>query len=61
MVRAEDLRPLRLFRQDYPECRALLLYRGREPPLMGEILCLPCEEFLRALHPRSAEIDASFR
>jgi len=48
-VRDEDLRSLRTFVADYPECRALFLYRGEDRFLRRGILCLPCEEFLRQL------------
>ena len=48
-----DLRGLKSFRQDYPECKTLLLYRGKERLLKGDILCVPCEEFLRSLKPDS--------
>ncbi len=50
-VRDEDLRPLRTFRKDFPECRPLLLYRGFERLLRHGILCLSCEEFLHQLCP----------
>ena len=30
---------------------ATLLYRGSERLLRDDVLCLPCESFLRALHP----------
>lgn len=50
-VRPEDLRGLKNFAQDYPESRRLLLYRGTERLMQEGILCLPCEEFLRALAP----------
>lgn len=46
-----DLRPLRLFNDDFPESRALFLYRGKERLLRHGVLCLPCEEFLRQLKP----------
>jgi len=46
-----DLRPLRLFMEDFPESRALFLYRGRERLLRHGVLCLPCDEFLRQLEP----------
>lgn len=46
-----DLRALRAFREDYPESRALLLYRGEQRLKIHEVLCVPCEEFLRQLHP----------
>ena len=52
-----DAQGLRAFRADYPEARALLLYRGKERiALEGEILALPAEEFLLALDPRHAEL-----
>ena len=50
-VRPEDLRGLIAFRQDYPEGRCLLLYRGKERLQVEKILCLPVEQFLRALRP----------
>ena len=50
-VRPQDLRGLRAFREEYPECRALLLYRGSERLRKGEVLCVPVGEFLSALHP----------
>ncbi len=50
-VHNQDLKSLKAFRKDYPECRAALLYRGTERLLIDEILCLPCEEFLTHLVP----------
>jgi len=50
-VNDRNLRPLRLFREDFPESRALFLYRGRERLLRHGVLCLPCDEFLRRLEP----------
>ena len=50
-VRSGDLRGLRSFRQDYPEARALLLYRGPERLLIEDILCVPVEEFLKQVRP----------
>ncbi|MBI4802138.1 MAG: ATP-binding protein [Elusimicrobia bacterium] len=50
-VRDEDLRGLRAFLDDYPEAKALLLYRGRERLKRHGILCLPVEEFLKSLVP----------
>ncbi len=50
-VRSQDLRALKSFREDYPECEPLLLYRGEERLLIDGILCLPGEEFLRRLVP----------
>lgn len=50
-VRPEDLRGLRAFREDYPECRPLMLYRGTERLEIDGIPCWPVEEFLLALRP----------
>lgn len=50
-VRPKDLRGLRAFREDYPQCRALLLYRGTDRLRKGDVLCLPAEEFLPQLRP----------
>lgn len=52
-VRPEDLRGLKKFGEDFPECRRWLLYRGRERLLIDNVLCLPCEEFLLDLKPDS--------
>lgn len=50
-VRPRDLRGLRTFGEDYPECRRLLLYRGGDRLRKGDILCVPVEEFLADLRP----------
>jgi uncharacterized protein len=50
-IHTRDLAPLKAFRQDYPASRQLFLYRGNERSVIDGITCLPCEEFLRALHP----------
>jgi predicted AAA+ superfamily ATPase len=50
-LRPEDMRALRAFRDDYPDSHALLIYRGTERLLRGDVLCLPCEEFLKSLVP----------
>lgn len=52
-VRTEDLRGLRAFGQDYPEAVCWLLHRGAERFLRDGVLCLPAEDFLRALRPGS--------
>lgn len=46
-----DLRGLQSFRTDYPEARLLLVYRGRERLRVGEVTCLPCDEFLAGIRP----------
>ncbi|HXG28754.1 MAG TPA: DUF4143 domain-containing protein [Nevskiales bacterium] len=50
-VQPRDLRALRAFREDYPEAEVFLLHLGRERFAVDGILCVPCEEFLRGLHP----------
>lgn len=44
-----DLRGLKTFVQDYPECTPVFLYRGQETLRIDNITCLPCEEFLKGL------------
>jgi predicted AAA+ superfamily ATPase len=50
-VRAADLRGLKSFIDDYPECNPLLLYRGKERLEIDGVLCWPVEGFLAALRP----------
>ncbi len=53
-VQPEHLKGLRAFSEDYPEARCLLLYRGKQRLMKGNVLCLPCEDFLRGLRPGKA-------
>ena len=50
-VRRSDLRGLRSFHADYPEAQRLLLYLGDEELYLDGVRCLPCDRFLRQLHP----------
>lgn len=50
-VRKADLRSLRAFRDDYPECRPVLLYRGEHALRFHDVVCLPCDKFLVNLVP----------
>jgi uncharacterized protein len=50
-IRPEDLRGLRAFAEDYPQSRRYFLYRGEERLLIDDVLCMPCDEFLRGLRP----------
>lgn len=50
-INSKMLKGLTAFQEDYPEAQALLLYRGNERLLINNILCLPCEQFLRNLVP----------
>jgi predicted AAA+ superfamily ATPase len=44
-----DVRSLQTFQEEYKEARTLLLYRGKQRTLLRNVLCIPCEEFLRNL------------
>ena len=55
-VRPEDLRALNSFKSDYPESTAYLLYRGKERLMKNGILCMPCDEFLSRLSPKSTAL-----
>ncbi len=59
-VNSKMLKGLTAFREDYPEARALLLYRGEERLLINEILCIPCEQFLERLVPGQSIITEEF-
>jgi predicted AAA+ superfamily ATPase len=50
-VRPQDLRPLRAFGEDYPQARKILLHRGNERFIRNDILCMPCDQFLKKLQP----------
>ncbi len=50
-VRPADLRGLKAFRDDYPECKPLLLYRGVDRLEIDSIMCWPVQHFLTQLHP----------
>lgn len=58
MIRPADLRGLKSFRDEYPECSVIFLYRGRERMLRDGILCLPCGDFLSRLFPDKTIDDA---
>ena len=50
-VRPADLRGLKAFTQDYPECTPLLLYRGADMLDIDGIPCRPVNSFLATLRP----------
>ena len=52
-----DLRGLRTFRADYPECEALFLYRGDESLRIDDVLCRPVQEFLENLRPSEPLVE----
>ncbi|MFC2049191.1 ATP-binding protein [Chlamydiota bacterium] len=47
-----DLKGLKSFQSDYPECQPLLLYRGKDKRMIDQILCLPVDSFLLKLDPK---------
>ena len=52
-VHHTDLRALKAFKEDYPEAQVCLLYMGQEELKINDILCLPCNTFLKKLHPQA--------
>lgn len=50
-VHAKMLKGLLAFKEDYPEAKTCLLYRGKERLKIKGILCHPVEEFLKNLLP----------
>ena len=60
-IRPQDLRGLRAFRDDYPECRPVLVYRGTDRLEIDGILCVPGETFLRSLEPSHAIVAGPSR
>lgn len=52
-VHHTDLRALKAFQEDYPEAQVCLLYMGQEELKINGVLCLPCDKFLRSLHPQN--------
>lgn len=47
----KDFSGLKSFATDYPEAKRIMLYRGSERFMHGEVLCMPVEEFLMHLAP----------
>lgn len=50
-ISPKDLHGLRAFCEEYPEAKPLLLYRGTRRRFEKGILILPCEEYLKSIHP----------
>ena len=53
-VTHRDLRPLRAFRDEYPQAEAAVLYRGDERLRIDDVRCIPADEFLRSVVPGRA-------
>ncbi|MBL8023875.1 MAG: ATP-binding protein [Elusimicrobia bacterium] len=56
-VRSQDLRSLKSFKEDYPEAKTFLLYRGTEHLIVQGIPCLPVTDFLKKLLPSKSLDD----
>lgn len=49
--KASMLHSLKAFKEDYPIAKTYLLHRGRQRLKIGDVLCLPVDQFLRELVP----------
>ena len=56
-IRRNELKPLKAFRQDYPECKPVFVYRGSERLLIDDVLCIPCESFLKRIKPNQPLLE----
>ncbi|OAI50650.1 hypothetical protein AYO37_00930 [Opitutia bacterium SCGC AG-212-L18] len=45
------LHGLKAFKEDYPEAQLYFLYRGTQRLKMGDVLCIPIDQFLKELVP----------
>lgn len=48
-----DVKSLQTFHEEYPECKPLLVYRGKQKTTIHDILCIPCEELLSGIRIES--------
>lgn len=54
VVSRNDLSGLKSFKEDYPEAKLFLLYRGQRRLMQDEINCVPVQEFLLNVLPSLA-------
>ncbi|HEU64948.1 MAG: hypothetical protein KR126chlam4_00584 [Candidatus Anoxychlamydiales bacterium] len=52
-ISSKDVKGLKEFKKDYPECTPILLFRGKQKIIHKGIKCIPIEEFLLNLLPNS--------
>lgn len=52
-IRPKDMKHLQAFKDDYPQARLLLIYRGYERLKRDDVLCMPCQEFFIHLLPEN--------
>ena len=50
---ASMLHGLKAFKEDYPTSKTYLLHRGNQRLKIGDVLCLPIDQFLKDLIPNS--------
>lgn len=50
-VRNSDLKGLIAFKEDYPSAQLFFVYGGKEKLKIGDILCVPCADWLMDLKP----------
>lgn len=50
-ISSKDLRGLKNFIEDYPEAIPIFIYRGKIQLKEDDILCIPCDDFLKKLIP----------
>lgn len=50
-VRREDVRSLKAFREDYPECEPILVHRGEDRLAVDGVRCIPAQDFLLSVRP----------
>ena len=53
-VHPADLRGLETFKEDYPEAKTILLYRGKQRYKEKGILCMPVQEYLSQIYPHKS-------
>ena len=56
-ISTKMLKGLLAFKEDYDQAKLLLLYRGKERLKIKNVLCLPCEDFLKTLIPNKPIIS----
>ena len=52
-----DVKGLKSFVSDYPECKAVMLYSGKDKVMVDGILCFPCEDFLKSIAPGKTIVE----
>jgi len=58
---SRDFAGLKAFQSDYPEARAVLLYRGETQYMHGNVLVVPVAKYLSSLVPGKRSPDVAWR